>query len=321
MILAADKMVDILALKAAGQTRLATRRLSFENDLTPEGPKGNVEPAYVTIVDRMALSEPWETKTVVQLSKIMESQVLEAVILEKKVRLDLNANSLKELKSVKTPNGVIDLLVALAYPDKFHIEKNGAVELRPWIASTSSTTGTPITRVSSLPPLIVNYPGMFYNCYSVNGYYSSYSYSGYPGGCYSYYSPTWWDYPMYVPSNIVISPGGGSGSSGGRLDNGRLAAGTGYVQVEPQSTGRHARPRDGYTSTYNGAVSAPSGAYSAPSYSSSSGGYSSGSSGSSGGGSSSGASASPGGYSSGGGSASPGGYSSGSGSGGTAVPR
>ncbi len=311
MILAADRMADVLALKTAGQTRLAVRRLAFEKDLPAEN---DAQPAFVSIVDRMALAEPWKMDTLIQLSKAIEPQVLEAVILEKKVRMDLNADSLRDMKSAKMPKGAIDLIVALAYPDKFHIEKNGSVELRPWIVSSSSTTSAParVAGNNSVPLIITNYPGMFYNCYSINGYYG-YAYSGYPGGCYSYYSPLWWDYPIYVPSAIVVGPGGGgSAPSGGRPDAGRLSAGSGYVQVEPVSTGRKARPREG-----NVVVSAPastsgvqnppryiesSGAYSGASSSSSgsSGSYSSGTGGSSGAGSSSGSpSASPGGYSSG----------------------
>jgi hypothetical protein len=324
MILAADKMVDILALNAAGQTRLAARRLMLENDLASEV---NSEPGYITVMDRMALAEPWNINTVIHLSKTMETQMLEAALLEKKARLDLTTESLRELKYAKTPKEIIDLLVALAYPDKFHIEKNGTVELRPWLDSSSSTAVVPMGLGGiSYVPTINNYPGMFYNCYSMNGYYSGYAYSGYPGGCYSYYSPFWWDYPVYVPNTVFIGPGGG-GSTGWTSGTGRLVAGTGYVQIEPHSTGRHAKLREGYSSpSYSISPSASGTSNPAPSYSGSSGSYSSGGSSSSpsggysGGSSSGGGSAATGGSSSGGGSASPGGYSSGSGGGG-AVPR
>jgi len=315
MILAADKMVDILALKANGQTRLATRHLMFDHEVTSGA---SAKPAYATVIDRMALAAPWNMSMVVQLSKTMGTEILEASLMEKKVRLNLNSEALKELKNAKTPQRIIDLVVALAYPDKFHIEKNGTVELRPWIDSSSTSSIVRGAAIVSSVPRVDNFPGMLYNCYSINGYYSGYAYPSYPGGCYSYYSPFWWDYPVYVPSTIVVVPGGGgggSGSFGGSPDNGRLSAGTGYVQIEPQGTGRHARSRDGFSAPN---VS-PSGSYSpSPSYSgSSTGSYSTG--GSSGGSSSGGYSSA--GSSSGGASASPGGYSSGGGGGGGAVPR
>ncbi len=329
MIVAADKMVDILLLKAGGQTKLAARRLVLDHDVAPAG---GSEPAYTNTVERIAAASPWKLDTIVQLSQTMDTQLLEAVLMEKNVKLNLSTTkAIKDLNKTKMPNEVIDLLVALAFPDKFHIEKNGKVELRPWIASSSSTGSVRNSYSNNaLPGVTSYYQGIFYNCgglgYAGNNPYGyGYGYgSGYgrlfsPGSCWNLYSPFWYDYPIYVPASQMNSGvvGGGGGTRVPSSDA-RLDATGGYIQIEPQTSNRHAKPREGDgssrvpnsgrsnvyypPSSSGGSVSASSGGggYSAPASTAAPAGDSG----------SSGASASPGGYSSGGAS-----------SGHTAVPR
>jgi hypothetical protein len=325
LIVSADQMVDILQLKAAGETRIAARRLTLQRDLPPSN---NAEPVNASVIARMNASQAWNLDTVIQLSKIVDTQVLEAALVEKQVILDLNSKALKQLKNSKTPNGIIDLLVALAHPEKFLITKNGKVEFKPNVAAVAGNSGrlnTPNYSYSYVPS-VNYYPGIFYNCY--NGMYLN-IYGGY--SCYNYYSALWWDYPVYF-SNRYNSGPGGSGSGGGSSvpapapstsNNGQLSGGTGYVQIQPQPTGRHAIPRPGVPSSRNAqsTVYAPP-ASSSGSYAVTSGGSSSGAGASSAvsSGSSAGSSSSSG-SSSSAPSASPAGYSSGDSGGGRAVPR
>jgi len=299
MILAADQMVDILAIKAGEQTRLAVRRMVFERDLVSQESR----PSLATTAARTALSAPWNLETIIKLSGTVDSSVLEAALIEKHTYLKLTSKSLKQMKEASVPKSIIDLLVALSLPDKFQIRKNGQVELKPLALVSSGQMST------SYPFDYGFWPGSFFNCYSPYGYYGFGYYDWLlPGACYSYYSPLWWDYPIYFPGNPA-PPGGGTGSVS------RVSANRGYVQIDPIDSGRHAVPRHGYAPQFghpgssSQGSSVTSGGGSAVSSAGSSGGYSSGSSG---------------GYSGGGGgggaSASPGGYSSGSG-GGQAVPR
>jgi hypothetical protein len=294
MILAADQMVDILAIKASGQTRLAIRRLSLDREISSTE---DLKSSLAAIASRTALSAPWSVNHIIELSKMVDTPVLQAAILEKNVQLKLDSKFLKQLQSAKLPKEAIDLLVALAFPDKFDIEKNGQVALRPWTAFSSSGASR-----YSYPSDMTYYPGSFYPYYP----YSYYRYAGLfaPDSYWYYYSPGWWDYPIYI-----------SGSSG---NNGRLSSNRGYVQIEPRDTGHHAQPRDGHApSSFGRSGTYVPGSSSSPTYyppsNSSSGSYSAPSGGSSGTSSGGGGSSSP--------SASPGGYSSGSSSGGQAVPR
>jgi hypothetical protein len=325
LILNADQMVDILQLKAAGETRIAARRLTLQRDLPPSN---NAEPVNAGVIARMNASQAWNLDTVIQLSKTVDAQVIEAALVEKRVVLDLNSKALKQLKNSKMPDGIIDLLVALAHPEKFLITQNGKAAFKPNVAAVSGNSGrlnTPNYSYSYVPS-VNYYPGLFYNCY--NGLYPN-IYGGF--SCYNYYSALWWDYPVYFSNRYNNGSSGSSGSSGSGVstpsagNNGQLSGGTGYVQIQPQPTGRHAVPRSGSPSSRNAqsTVYTPS-TSSSRTYSVTSGGSYSGASSSSAGssGSSGSSSSSP---SSGGSSsapsASPAGYSSGDSGGGRATPR
>jgi hypothetical protein len=259
MIVAADRMVDILSLKSGGQTRLATRRLVLERDWATAG---SSEPAYANTVERMAASSPWNKDMVVQLSKQIEIHLFEAALIEKKVKLELNAGVLKDLKKANISGELIDLLVALAYPDKFHIEKNGKVELKPWIVSSpsGSVRNSYSSSSAALPGGTNYYQGLLYNCGFVDAQYNPYGYGGLfsPGSCWSIYSPFWYDYRIYIPvsRNYSDSPGGGgsAGVPGPRVpsSDARLDAAGGYIQIEPQTSNHHAKPREGSSNSSGG---------------------------------------------------------------------
>lgn len=295
MIVATDQMAEVLSIKAAGQPRVAVRRLTFDRDLPPSP---DLPAAWVATSARTALSATWSLDTIIQLSKDIDTPLLEAAMIEKKVKPSLNSESLKKMQTARLPKELIDLTVALAYPTQFHIEKNGQVELRPWL--DSSTSGSAATAYAPASGLSSYYPGTFYNCYSPMGYFG---YRGFsllaPGSCWSYYSPFWWDYPLYLPPAGFRNTGG-SGSPPVTNPGIPVTNPGGYAYVQPIQ--RHARPRGD---------SFPAGGYGSGS-SNQSGVYGTSSSGGSGGysGGSSAPSASPGGYSSGGG-----------GGGGHAVPR
>ncbi len=302
---APDRMIEILSVKTAGRTGVAVRHLQYERDLPSTT---DSQASWVGVEERIPLSAPWTLDAIIQLSKSVDTQAMQAALMEKKVRLNLTQESLKQMQAAKLPKEIIDLTVALCFPDQFHIEKNGQVELRPWI--TSSPSAAPIP--SQPQGLISYYPGSFYDCYSPQGYYYGFPYSGLlaPGSCWSYYSPFWWDYPIYLPVGGWGGGGGGGGGTGGAPARAMATIG-GYVQIQPINTPRHAIQRPTWRpgeQGQGGSRTYPS----APGYSGGSAASAGGSSAasSSGGGGVSAPSASPGGYSSGGG-----------GGGGTAVPK
>jgi len=300
MMTAADRMADILVIKTSDQTRLAVRRFAFEKELQAAG---DFFRAQESLVLRTALAAPWDLDKIINLSKNVETVVLEAALLEKNLQVQLDTKSLRKMKSSGTPDSIIDLLVALSAPDKFRIEKNDLIAVEAASPSRLQNGETYSYPYRMEPPY-------YYGYYYPWNYYWSYG------------SPFWWGYPIYMYPGYIVGGGGGGSSSGGggtgggssSQSDGRLSSGSGYVQITPRDTGHHAVPRGSATPGAGRAVpSGGSAGYGAGAGAASSGGGSAGYS------SGAGSSSSGGGSGSGGASASPSGYSGGGS--GTAVPR
>lgn len=220
----------------------------------------------------------------------VSSGALEAALIETLAGFDLNSRKVMELAAAGVPEAVIDLVIALSYPDKFVIQR---------LAQVAPSGQTTFAR----DPFML---GAFSTPFFYDGYYygSPYFYEpfGYRG--YSFFG--------YGSTFVVEGVGGGGGRpSGSATGTGRVVNGMGYTRVTT-------RPSEGSSADVPAsAASRSSGASAAPRDTSSSS-----SSGSSSSGSSSSGSSSSG--SSGGGTVSSSGASSGSGSsdtGRTAVPR
>jgi hypothetical protein len=215
------------------------------------------------------------------------STVLEAAIAETRPRVPVNRQTLTDLADSGVPGNVTDVVVALAYPDRFVVER-----------SRGGYAGSAPFGIDDY-----YYSGRFYPAY----YYSPFAFS-YIG----LYDPF-----LYGGGGILVpaNPGGGGGSVPQPSGVGRVVNGSGYTRIREadasqdsggEASGATARPRSGGNTTRSVA---------------SDGGSSTSSSGNSG----SSSSGSSGGDSGGGGSSSsPGGFSGGGDSGGggrTAVPR
>jgi hypothetical protein len=260
---------------------------------------------------------------IIELSKKLPSEILEAALMEYRAPYKMNSKSLVRLADADVPGSVIDLMVALSFPDEFVIEQDTISPI-----AKAETRQQDRNRVYSIP-LRVNYS-------IIDPYFPWY----WSPSTYSLY----WNYGWSVwPGYYYVYPGGGGpGGTASRRGSGVLVDGQGYTKVRPVNGSfaqpRYAQDRAGSIisgsrtgsrssgSTYSGAT----GSYSAGGSGSYAGASSSGGSGSAassgGGGSSSGSSGGGSGYSggsSGGGSpsASPSGYSSGGGGGGSAVAR
>ena len=224
---------------------------------------------------------------ITEASSKVASAAVEAALVETNAGFNLTARTMIQLDEAGLPDRVMDLIVALSYPDKFRIRR---------VAQEGPEGETTYYRDPFLSEW--GYGSRYY----YDGYYSSYFYEpfGYRG-----YAAV-----RYVP--IYVTPGGGAGGGNGSvIGTGRVVNGQGYTRIEPRA------PAVDSGSGLGRAISAARGSSSGPSDAGSS------SSGSSGGGSSS-SGGGGGGSSSGGGSVSSGGgYSSGGGSdtGRTAIPR
>ena len=159
------------------------------------------------------------------------------------------------LADAGVPTPVVDLMVALSFPEKFYVERD-TIYLAKKTDSTSSGPGG----------------GYLYSSYMYYPfrpwYWTPYTYPYY---WYSY----WGVWPCYG-----CYPGPGPGPGDGQRTSGRLVAGHGYTRVNPRDSSS-AQPRN-FSTPPPGSVSRSSGSLGGVSPSASPGGYSRGNSSASG---------------------------------------
>jgi hypothetical protein len=179
-------------------------------------------------------SSPMSIDDVIEASSRVSPEVVEAALLERKGRFPLDSEALLRLSEAAVPASVIDLMVAVTFPERFSVEReSGGGGGMGW-----------------------GYPGYdpFFDAAFAYPYYFA------PFGYYYWYAP----YPIYAPS--------GEAPSVGRAVEGRGY--TRVTRVEPGDSGeRRARPRgeSGSSDTSSGKSSSSGGSVSREGYSRSGG--------------------------------------------------
>jgi hypothetical protein len=255
----------------AANVRAQRYRRAFNQTLA-DGSKAAPPAAGVPVGDTR-----WSIEDVIEASGKLPADALQAALSDVKQKFNVNRKTLLTLDEAGVPDSVIDLMVALTFPDRFIVERATGGSM-PVGVSTGMGWYDPL-----MSPL---WASAYASCYPTDGYYGYRSYYNMCGPYYygyNYYSPY---YPYYPPGGgwYPIDGGGGGGniepieSGTGRAINGR-----GYTQIRERSPEPTvSRTRSGG----NGSAAGWSGT--SNSGASSGGGYSSGSSGGSSGGSSSG---------------------------------
>jgi hypothetical protein len=182
---------------------------------------------------------PLSIEDVAEASSFLDPAALEAVLLERQDRFALDKKSLLRLADASVPPRIIDLMVALSFPERFQVER------QPVEGEGGGYFGEPGF-----------YDPGFYDPF----FYSlRYPYYAAPFGYYYWYAP--WN-PIYV-----VPPIESSGATVGRVIEGR-----GYTRITrtaPSEGGRRAKKRgDGsYSSGSDSGSSSSSGTASPEGYS------------------------------------------------------
>lgn len=265
--------LDIQLLQSGEEKTITIRRYrSVDADAIAPG-RATADLARVA---RVYAGTDFTIDEIIELSGKVAPEVLEAALVELHKPFPINSKEIVRLADSGVPTQIVDLMVALSFPDEFVVER------------------TSISRVEKHGPRQV------YRKFWPHDYCWSCFHPMFPWLCgasiYAYYDywyldryywPGWYYYSWWYPGYYY-------GGSGYGVTTGRLVKGHGYTQVYPNdgsSPARYAQPR--YVPTGQGSVSQQASSYSSSTSSSS---YSSGSSTSS---VSSYPSASPNGYSSG----------------------
>ena len=259
---------------AAANVRAQRYRRAFNQNLA-DGTKAAQPSAAPSAAD---LS--WSVDDVIEASGKLPAEALQAALADVRHKFNINRKTLLRLDAADVPEGVIDLMVALTFPDRFVVERASSA---PVGVSTGMGWYDPF-----MSPLM--FPSAYGNCY-MNGYYGYRSY-------YSLCGPYTYGYNYYPYSSYYPYYGGGGGwvpvgdggSGGTPIDTGagRAINGRGYTQIRERSP-EPVQPRtsngDGTAAGWSGnsGGGATSGGYSSGSSGGSSNGGGSSSSGSSGG--------------------------------------
>jgi hypothetical protein len=173
---------------------------------------------------RMAAISPINAADVVEATKVVDADAVKAWVAVRGNPFVLNAKELLRLKKSGVPSSVIDVMVAVTYPNKFAFAgPNPHAEQAP-----RTVTGTegyyPRARFQGCDPFFWN-PFCYGYGYGYGSY--GYGYNPYFGG---YYSGLGYGsyYGGYTPVIINVQPN--TPSSGGYYEHGRVVKGRGYTR-------------------------------------------------------------------------------------------
>ena len=219
---------------------------------------------YYRAAGEPAVSRPTIAASSLSLDDVKEAsgkvavRALEAALVETNTGFDLEGRSLVDLDNAGVPDSVIDLLVALSYPDRFVVERR--------LSSTSGGGGT----------TFINDPFMVGWAFGYPAFYDDYFYSPYYYTPFGYSRSSFRGFGLAGDGISVVAVPTGPQPSGA----GRVVDGQGYTRVRPRETASVDNGSTTVTRTSSSSDSAPppssSGSSSSGSTASSGGGYSSG---------------------------------------------
>ncbi len=224
--------VDVETVEAAGTTSVRVSRLVRSRDQQlPDGTA--IAPTPGSRGPAPEAMEGFTVADVIDLSRALPADGVQAAISEAPSRFRLNAGTLIAMADAGVGDLVIDLMVGLTYPEKF--------EVRRVAAGGWSGGGPGISSMADpfFAPLVG--PAAMFNCHSSYGWaassywgnclgYDPFMYARNPG----YYNGYW---GAYGPGWVVTQPGPGNATApAGPEVEGRLVNGRGYTQVRPVDT-------------------------------------------------------------------------------------
>lgn len=259
--------IDVNGVAVAAQHTLQVRRSNALQGLSsmPASIRDRIEPrqrAYSA--ERIAASVDLSVERVIDASRAVDGSVVEAWVVETSRDAEqtkrVTARELEMMAAAGVPDEVVDVMVALSYPESFQVALSaGGVgqisSLDPLVDGTMNLAARPGAPLGFDPLLMSSecaYLGYGwgstrdrFNCSSF-GYgalwsarYDRFRY-GYAGG-YGYGLGYGYGYPGYgYPVTIIVRPSDGGGTAAPR---GRVVKGSGYRRPGSTGTDQVAQPR------------------------------------------------------------------------------
>jgi hypothetical protein len=199
--------LDVQAIDVAGATNVRVRRYRQTSRTARAGS------ATAAAHGAFGIDDVKEASTKVA------SPALEAALIESGARFRLDRRVLVDLDDADVPDAVIDLMVALSYPDRFQIERRVETSLDAFAPPYADAAWSGLWGLGY--PYFSGYPGYFGN---YRYYYSPF---GYPySGLYGY-SPYY-----YYPGSLI--GGGAPDPPAANAAEGRVVNGIGYTRIRPR---------------------------------------------------------------------------------------
>ena len=217
--IAGGAWVDIQAINIEGREHVRVRRYRRAAGSTGQR-AAPVLPGDVTAPLRGATALTIDD--VKEAAGQLSPRALEAALMETQAKFDLSRRALIALDDADVPDSVIDVMVALSYPERFVVER----------ASAQSPLG-----LGSVGTVV---PGSWYG-----GLYDTFWGSPYMPYYYAPFGYAYWagyGVPYYAGTGFVTVEPAASADSGGGA---RLVNGAGYTQIRP----REAEPVEGGIAT------------------------------------------------------------------------
>jgi hypothetical protein len=232
-----DRWIDIQTVTANGRTGMRVRDYRRALGPLPAALADQAPPPRPRL-------GPMTFDEVKEASAKLSPFAVEAAIAETRVEFTASAKWVLALADAGVSQRVIDLIVALDFPDRFVVTR--ARPGRPW-------TRAGLT-ISKIEPVAAAFAPFAYFWYG---------------------EEAWYD-PGFI--ECVPEPPGDGGNGGGHISHGRLVKGFGYTQVEPRAGGP-SRPHSGTSDSRSDGPADSSGSSKGSSDTASPQGYSSGGSG------------------------------------------
>jgi len=228
---------------------------------------------------RLAASVPIAPKDVIEAVEKVSAETVQVWIVERAEPFPLDAGRLIEMADGGVPASVIDVVIAVTYPEKFAVNQGDPLGLPQAGGGSSSAYDAglnpfedpfydPYARSGYSPygygsrsSISVGYYGRYGYPYGGFGGYGGFGYGfGFSAGPYPGYGG--WGDGIGAPIVIVDRRSGGTGGISGGVSSsgsttGRVGRGGGYTSADSGSgsTGRSARPRSGSSESTGSASS------------------------------------------------------------------
>ena len=123
MMLSANHWIDIRVLRVDGEREIAIQ------DYLPVGADAVTLPGALPTAAhaaRLAAAAPLSTDDVIEALEVVDPAVVEAMLLESEARFPIDSHLLLRLDDADVPDEIIDLMVALSFPEYFAVEGDAA---------------------------------------------------------------------------------------------------------------------------------------------------------------------------------------------------